>query len=204
MPEASWPYLTPGVPDDRFLRGRVPMTRLEVRVVWLALARLAPGQVVWDVGAGTGSLSIEAARLVHPGAVWAVERDPEAASLVRVNATRFGAENLRVIEGEAPEALSGLPAPDRVLVGGSGGRLPEILAFCAGGLRPGGILVASAVTWETLAALMAFFDRKSEWEVEAVCLNVARLAPLGGSRAWKPLNPVYLVQAGRKGEEFGG
>ncbi|MCR4420462.1 MAG: precorrin-6Y C5,15-methyltransferase (decarboxylating) subunit CbiT [Clostridia bacterium] len=204
MPEVCWPYLTPGIPEDRFLLGEVPVTRLEVRVVWLALTRLAPGQVVWDVGAGTGSVSVEAARLVAPGPVWAVERDPRAASLVRANAARFGTDNLRVVEGEAPEALAGLPAPDRVLVGGSGGRLEEILSLCAGGLRREGILVASAVTWETMATLMAFFDRKPGWEVEAVCLNVARLAPLGGSRAWKAQNPVYLVRAARKGEDLGG
>lgn len=204
MPKEPWPFATPGIPDELFLRDEVPMTREEVRALWLAKARLKPGQVVYDIGAGTGSLTVEAARLVAPGTVWAVERAPKAASLVRANAERFGLNNVKVVEGEAPEALEGLPVPDRVMVGGSSRRLAAILACCAAKLRQGGIMVIGAVTWETLAAGLDFFDRAAHWQVEAVCLNVAKLSPLGGSRVWKAHNPVYLLRASKKEEPFAG
>ena len=175
------------------------MSRREVRVLTLSAARLREDSVVWDVGAGTGSIAVEAALVARMGIVYAVEKDPVAAALVRENAARFGAGNLRLVEGWAPEAMEGLPTPDAVVVGGSGGRLRDILGFVGRSLSPGGRVVVNAVTLETLglaaAALVeAGFDRR-----EVSCINVARAEPAGQVNVWKALNPVYILAAD-KGE----
>ena len=113
--------------DQWFVRGRTPMTKEEVRAVSIAKLDLTPGAVLYDVGAGTGSISIEASRQLAGGTVYAIERDPEALSLLEQNRARFGAEAVRLVPEAAPEAFAGLPAPTHAFVGGSGGRLEEIL-----------------------------------------------------------------------------
>ena len=113
--------------DDEFLRGKVPMTKREVRILTMAELAAMPGDIVADIGAGTGSLSIEAARAVGDGTVYAVERNPEAVQLIRENARRFGLTNIVVEEQEAPAGLEQLPLLDGAIVGGSGGQLRRFL-----------------------------------------------------------------------------
>lgn len=193
-----WPYRTPGIPDDLFIRGSVPMTKEEVRVATLAKARLAPCQIVWDIGAGTGSLSVEAALQVPGGSVYAIERNPEGIGLIKENSNAFQLEHLRLIEGEAPEALAALPDPDRVLVGGSGGRLSEILNAVYRRLRPGGRVVLNAITLETTALSIQLLD-KLFGGADVVQISVARAVMAGGSHLLKGLNPVMVLSA-QKGE----
>ncbi|WP_258360466.1 precorrin-6Y C5,15-methyltransferase (decarboxylating) subunit CbiT [Moorella sulfitireducens (nom. illeg.)] len=193
MNRIDWPYPTPGIPDHYFSRGQVPMTKEEIRVLTLAKARLGSGMIVYDIGSGTGSLAVEAARLVAPGEVLAVEVNPEACALVRENARRFGLKNVRVITGMAPAALEGLPPPDRAFIGGSGGHLEGILAACHQTLRPGGIIVLNAITVETLGTALAWGYRRG-YQVEALAVNLARLEPAGRYHIWRALNPVYIVQ----------
>jgi len=187
-----WPYLTPGIPDALFVRGRVPMTKEEVRAVTLAKARLAPNQVIWDVGSGTGSLAVEAARLVGGGEVYAVERNPEGVALIRENARRFGLDNIRIEQGTAPQALSALPAPHRVLIGGSGGRLAGILETVQNRLLPGGGLIINAVTVETLSVLSLL---PPSWQVEVTQISAARGEKVGSSHLLRALNPVFIISA---------
>ena len=111
--------------DDEFLRGKVPMTKREVRILTMAELAAMPGDIVADIGAGTGSLSIEAARAVGDGTVYAVERNPEAVQLIRENARRFGLTNIVVEEQEAPAGLEQLPLLDGAIVGGSGGTFDD-------------------------------------------------------------------------------
>ena len=207
MSRIEWPYLTPGVPDHYFNRGQVPITKEEVRVLTLAKARLGPGMTVYDIGSGTGTLAMEAARLVAPAQVLAVEVNPEACNLITANSRTFGLKNVRVINGRAPAALAGLPPPQRVLVGGSGGQLEGILAACHEVLQPGGIIIINAVTVETLSTALAFGYHRG-YQVEAVAANLARLEPAGRYHIWRPLNPVYIVQliqeAGGNKQEAGG
>lgn len=193
-----WPYRTPGIPDDLFIRGSVPMTKEEVRVLTLAKARLAPGQIVWDIGAGTGSLSVEAALQVPDGAVYAIERNPEGIDLITRNCAAFQLINLHLTEGEAPEALFGLPDPDRVLIGGSGGRLADIIKDVYRRLRPGGRIVLNAVTLET-AALAVQLVEQFFMHVDVIQNSVSRAVKAGGSHLWKGLNPVTVITA-EKGE----
>ena len=128
----------PGVPDEAFVRGKVPMTKEEIRCVALSKLRLGETSVVYDIGAGTGSVAVEAARMAFRGHVYAVERNPEGLKLIRENQEALRAAGLTVVSGEAPEALEGLPAPDQVFIGGSGGRLSEILAAVLRKIRASG------------------------------------------------------------------
>ncbi|MBQ8935054.1 MAG: precorrin-6y C5,15-methyltransferase (decarboxylating) subunit CbiE, partial [Oscillospiraceae bacterium] len=125
-PAHRLPRRTAGLPDELFRRTeRIPMTKQEIRAAALAKLAVDPDDICWDIGAGTGSVSVELA--LQAKNVWAVERDPEALALAERNRAAFGAWNLRLIEGSAPDALKGLPAPDAVFVGGSGGRMGAIL-----------------------------------------------------------------------------
>ncbi|GAF26836.1 precorrin-6B methylase 2 [Moorella thermoacetica Y72] len=189
----DWPFITPGIPDAWFTRDRVPLTKEEIRVLTLAKARLGSGMTVYDIGAGTGSLAVEAARLVAPGLVLAVEVNPLACDLIRQNSERFNLGNLQVVAGEAPEVLAGLPAPDRVLIGGSGGRLKDILARCHNLLHPGGIIVINAITPETLTTALTFGQGRG-YRVAALAASLARLEPAGRVHFWRSLNPVHIVQ----------
>ncbi|MDN5347357.1 MAG: hypothetical protein PWP65_921 [Clostridia bacterium] len=193
MTEVNWPYLTPGIPDACFRREEgVPLTKEEVRILTLAKARLAPGQTVYDIGTGTGSLTVEAARLITPGQVYAIEKEPLALALTQANVNRFGLENVKFVEGTAPAALADLPAPNRVLVGGSGGELMGILEVCLQKLEPGGRLVLNAVTWETLQGGLDFAQRYGV-AAEVICVNVARLTTAGRRQLWSAMNPVYII-----------
>ena len=145
----------PGLPDELFARGDVPMTKREVRALTMAMAGLRPDDRVLDVGAGTGSLSVEAALLCPRGSVVALERDAEALELIRENAVRFGLANVSVVAGEAPADFAALtPASfDRILVGGGGSGLAAILDALPDLLRPGGRIVCNTVCIETTATV---------------------------------------------------
>lgn len=189
----GWKYVTPGLPDNLFQKDGIPLTKEEVRCLAVCKARLERNSVVYDIGAGTGSLAIEAALLVVQGVVYAVERNPHAVAVARENAQRWGLKNLHFVEGEAPEALSALPPADRVFLGGSGGRLEEVLRAVSQQMKPRGRLVATAATVETLSTLLRLLPELGFATVEAVLLQVARLQKAGQASVWKGMNPVYLV-----------
>lgn len=193
----DFPYVTPGIPDTAFSRDGTPLTREEVRVVALAKLRLPPAGVFWDIGAGTGSVAVEAARLMPRGKVFAVEAREERVGLIAANRERFGLTNLTVVAGEAPAALSALPRPDRVFVGGSGGRLPEILAYLRELLPATGRLAVSAVTLETLAAAAGVL-RWPGWQGEIIGLSVVRGEKVGERTLLRGGNPVFLVVAAKE------
>lgn len=182
----------PGLPDDFFIRGKVPMTKSEVRCVCLSKLRLRGQDVVWDVGAGTGSVSVEAALLSRRGFVYAVEKSPQAAHLIRQNREKAGAWNLRVVEGEAPSALERLPAPDKVFIGGSGGGLREIL-LRAREKNPRVRAVISAVTLETLSAGMTALEELGFRAIEALQLSVTKAEPAGNYHMLRGQNPIYIL-----------
>ncbi|HMM20303.1 MAG TPA: precorrin-6Y C5,15-methyltransferase (decarboxylating) subunit CbiT [Selenomonadales bacterium] len=189
----------PGIPDELFLRGDIPMTKQEIRILAVVKAAVKPADIIVDIGAGTGSLSVEAALLAPQGRVYAVEKEAEGVALIRANAAKFTAPNIEVIHGEAPAALDGLPAADVVFVGGSGGRLPEILAAADGLLRPCGRLIATAVTIETLHDVLQAFSSKRDFTTEAVGVQITRLRPAGAKHMFQALNPVYII-TGKKGD----
>jgi len=127
----KWEYITPGIPDHFFIRGDVPMTKEEVRAAALSKMRLSEDSIVFDIGAGTGSIAIECSLICRKGRVYAVERDKEAIELINSNLKKFGVSNAFVVEGNAPLVLESLPYPDRVFIGGSGGNMEEIINWIA-------------------------------------------------------------------------
>ena len=183
-----------GLPDAAFVRGKVPMTKQEIRILTLVKAQIGPRDIVYDIGAGTGSLSIEAARLAPEGHVYAVERKEEAIRLIEVNGERFGLENLSVIEAEAPAGLENLPLADAVLIGGSGGHLASILDCVAEKLREGGRLVLNCITVQTLAEALDYLHaHETVYRYEAVQVQVSRLRRVGPYDMADAQNPVYII-----------
>lgn len=183
-----------GLPDAAFVRGKVPMTKQEIRILTLVKAQIGPRDIVYDIGAGTGSLSIEAARLAPEGHVYAVERKEEAIRLIEANGERFGLENLSVIEAEAPAGLENLPLADAVLIGGSGGHLASILDCVAEKLREGGRLVLNCITVQTLAAALDYLHaHEAVYRYEAVQVQVSRLRRVGPYDMADAQNPVYII-----------
>ena len=193
-------WISPGIPDRLFHRGTTPMTKEEVRVITLSKARLGPDMVLWDVGSGTGSIAVEAARLIPGGKVLAVERTHEGCCLIRENCALFGTHHVQVVEGEAPGALKALPRPHRVIIGGSGGNLESILTVIEGELLPGGRVIINAVTLETLTSALYFLG--SRWQTEVVQIIVNKSVKAGSSHLMKAANPVYIISAWKRGEDF--
>lgn len=187
--------VTPGLPDKLFVQGAAAMSQEEVRALTLCKARLKRGMVVYEIGAGTGSWTVEAARLVAPGTVWAVEKNPTAAALVRANLLKFGIPNVRLVEGDAPDACRGWPPADCILIGGSGGRLREILGLAGGWLRPGGRVVITAVTPDTFSGAWQVLQEGPWEDRDTVMMSLARVAPRGSAQIWSGENPVFILSA---------
>ena len=196
------PYASSGIPDELFIRGDVPMTKQEVRAVALAKLRLTATDTVWDVGAGTGSVSIEAALVARAGSVWAVERNAAGVRLIRENADAFGCGNVHAVPGVAPEALAKLPVPDAVFVGGSAGELPSIVEAALeknSQVR----LCVPCVTVETLTEACALLSGSRFNGFEACQVSAARAEAVGSHHLMKAQNPVFLVSARGAGGEGG-
>lgn len=188
-----------GLPDSLFLsfrdRPRL-MTKREVRAIVLSQLSLQPNQIVWDIGAGTGSVSIEIARLCPMSQVYAIEKTAIGRSLIEQNCQRFQVQNVTPIHGAAPKILNALPPPQRIFIGGSGGHLPEILEVCVEKLQPHGVLVAAFATLEHLnTCLMELRDRA--WNYRLLQLNLSHSVPVGSLTRFAPLNPVTIVTASR-------
>jgi precorrin-6Y C5,15-methyltransferase (decarboxylating) len=179
--------LVPGLPDDAF-EDDGQLTKRDVRAVTLARLTPLPGQLLWDVGAGAGSIGIEWMRSHPSSRAVAVESRPNRAQRIARNASSLGVPGLRVVEGRAPEALAGLPAPDAIFVGG-GATTAELLDTCWTALRPGGRLVANAVTVESESVLADWFARVGG---ELVRMSVQRAEPVGRFSGWKPAMPVTI------------
>ena len=191
-PAFRLPARTPGWPDETFVRAEgVPMTKRAVRAQVLAQLALCPGETVWDVGAGTGSVSLEMAYANGGAPVWAVERLPEACAVLEANRRRLGGWNVRPVSGEAPAALAGLPAPDAVFIGGTRGRLGPILD-AALAANPAARIGLTAIALETLAAAL---DACTARGLEAEITQIAAAHAAGRPHLLRAANPVFLITA---------
>ena len=184
----------PGFPDDAFLRGKVPMTKQEVRAAALGKLAVRPTDTVWDVGAGTGSVSVELALAARLGRTYAVECQEEACDLIRANRQRFGAWNLTLIPGKAPEALADLPAPDAVFIGGTKGSLEPVLEIVLG-KNPNAHICISAIALETLSAAVSALTARG-LAAEVTQIGVSRTKTAGKLHLLMANNPVFLISAG--------
>ena len=183
------PFNSPGLPDGAFLRGDVPMTKEEVRALAISKLRLEEHHVVWDVGAGTGSVSVECALSCPAGRVFAVEKKEEALALLEENRERFHAANLSIVGGTAPEALKDLPAPDRVFIGGTSGELGEILDVIFD-KNPAARVVCTAVTLETVAEAAKLFAHMEG--ADMVQVSATRTRSAGRYHLMDAQNPVWI------------
>lgn len=181
-----------GLLDEVFSHQRGQITKAEVRAVSLARLAPRPGDLVWDVGAGSGSVSIEVADLCRPGRVFAIERQPDQRTCITENIDRFGADNVVVVPGEAPTVLADLPNPDAVFVGGSGGQLREILALSLSRLMAGGRLVLNLATLESLSEATACLAEHGR-AYDLTQISVARGVGIGTATRLAALNPVFVL-----------
>ena len=188
-----------GIPDEEFLRGDVPMTKSEVRAISLSKLELPSDAIVWDVGAGTGSVSVECALAAYDGRVYAVEKESDAVELIRRNKRKFRADNLEIVEGTAPEALGELPAPTHAFIGGSSGNLREILAVLLE-KNPAVRIVLNTVTVESQSEVTACAKEYGFEKFEAVTVNVARSKQVGRYHLMTAQNPVtvFVLQGGKR------
>ena len=182
----------PALADGDFIRGKAPMTKEEVRALAVSKLRVAPAHTVWDVGAGTGSVSVELALAANRGRVFAIEKKPDAVQLLHENRAAQGAWNIQVVEGEAPAALASLPAPDRVFIGGSSGSVDDIVG-AALAANPNVRVCATAVTLETVSDLLACLSARGIAQTDIVQVSVARADEVGSYHLMRAENPVYIV-----------
>jgi precorrin-6Y C5,15-methyltransferase (decarboxylating) len=183
-----------GIPDDDFATVKKLITKEEVRAVSLAKLRLRQDMTLWDIGAGSGSVSIEADHLMPNGRVFAVERNPQCLAFLKENLQKFNSRNITLIEEEAPACLDDLPDPDRVFIGGSGGHLWKILAAADDRLSTGGRVVLNAVTLDTLTSATEFFEN-ANYELEVTTVNISRTRPLTDYKMFEAFNPVFVLAA---------
>ncbi len=194
MPSQLWPYITPGIPDELFehLPG-IPFSQREVRLLLISQLRLKPDSVLWDIGAGTGTIPVEAGLLCPQGKIIAVERDEDVAKLIKRNCDRFEVKNVEVIEGSAPECLHDLKvAPDRVCIEG-GKPMQDILPTVWQHLPPSGRVVATAANLEGLYAISQGFSELRARNIEVVQSAVNRLETRGFSQTFTAVDPIFIL-----------
>jgi precorrin-6Y C5,15-methyltransferase (decarboxylating) len=189
-----------GIPDSYFASfGDRPglMTKREIRLMILGELALTPNSVIWDIGAGTGSVSIEIARLCPASSIYAIEKTAAGISLIQQNSQRFQVNTIHPIQGMAPQCLTELPNPDHVVIGGSGGRLPSILSICMERLTPGGTMVVAIATLERLNEAWQWLGTDAASCLMAdhrlMACQFSRSVPVGALTRWSPMNPVQLL-----------
>ncbi len=195
--DAAASRLVPGIPDEMFSHSDGMITKEELRVVSLSKLDLDKKSIVWDIGACSGSVAIEAALMAPSGRTWAIEKDGKRLSDIRKNKKRFNAYNLEIIAGEAPGCIpSDLPAPDAVFVGGGGKGVEEILKTVSKRVKKGGRIVVNAVTMETAGAAFGFFKKRG-WNKEMVMISLSKAKDLGGLNMLVANNPVFIIKGVR-------
>jgi precorrin-6Y C5,15-methyltransferase (decarboxylating) len=180
------------IPDEEFTRGDAPMTKSEVRALSVAKLKLSDDSIIYDIGAGTGSVSIEMALVAVNGSVYAIEKEDPAADLIEVNKVKFKTPNVQVIRGLAPEAMADLPAPTHAFIGGSSGNLKDIIA-CLLDKNPDIRVVINSVTIETLEETTQVIKQFNLVEEEITCINVSKARKLGKYHLMTAQNPVYIA-----------
>ena len=185
-----------GNPDDVFAQSRPKtglITQAEVRAIALSQLDLQPGDIMWDVGAGSGSVALEAAQLVDPGKVCAIEQDSADYHLIVANAEQFGIRNVQAIFGTAPAVFENLPDPDAIFIGGNGGEVARLLEASFGALRPGGRLVVNVATLEMLGSTYEVLKRLCP-SVSVLLVNLARSVEQMEALRFEAVNPTFVLR----------
>ena len=192
-----WDYKTPGIPDEEFERTeKVPITKEEVRTVQIAKARLKPGQTVYDVGCGSGSISVEAALQVESsGKVIAIDYDQNAVDLTKKNLEKFDLSNVSVILGNAKEKISELEQADAIFVGGTGGDTKEIVELSENKLKSGGRIVIGIILIETLYSVLQVMDSLQFKDVDITQVTISKSRKTSTGTMMLARNPVTIISA---------
>jgi precorrin-6B C5,15-methyltransferase / cobalt-precorrin-6B C5,C15-methyltransferase len=195
LSEQDWPCL--GLPDYSFwsFPDRPSLiTKREIRVLAISELDLRPHQIIWDIGAGTGSVSIEMARISPTSTIFAIEKSAMGHRLIQKNCERFRVENIEAIHGEAPQTLSNLPRPCRIFIGGSGGNLVPILEYCQAHHDRSTQMVLAAATLENFETARQWL-RNHNWSMRLLQIQISRSVAISTMTRWNPLNPVMLIKA---------
>ncbi len=192
------PDVTYGIRDDRFIRSEVPMTKSEIRSISLSKLQLKEDSIVYDIGAGTGSVSVEMAKLVPEGKVYAIERNEEAAALIKRNTKKFAVDNIELIEDTAEQVIKELPVPTHCFIGGSGGGLGVMLSQLLE-MNPSMRIVINAISLDTMSEALEWYKKtkkKQPVPFEVVQVNVARARAVGDYHLMMGQNPIYIISIG--------
>ena len=194
MSSAIWPYLSPGIPDKLFERlPGIPLTNRETRLLLISQLRLQSDTVLWDVGAGTGTIPVETGLLCPQGQIIAIERDEEVANLIQANCDRFGVTNVEILQGSAPECLDQLSQPpNRICIEG-GQSLRELLTAAWKILQPLGRVVATAANLENLYIISGTFAELQARNVEVVQSVINRLETRGTQQVFTAVDPIFIL-----------
>lgn len=189
-----WPYKTPGIPDKLFERlPGIPLSKREVRILIISSLRMKPDSVLWDIGAGTGTIPVEIGLLCPKGQIIAIERDDEVAGLIQSNCDRFGVDNVKVVKGSAPECLEKIkPQPDLVCIEG-GKPIKDILKQTWKYLQPEGRIVATVNNLENLYIISEGLAELHARNVEVVQSAVNRLETKGIHQTFAAVNPMFIL-----------
>jgi cobalt-precorrin-6B (C15)-methyltransferase len=192
-----WKYKTPGIPDELFERTeKVPITKEEVRAIQLSKARLSPGQMVFDIGCGSGSISIEAAiQIENTGKVIAIDYDSNAIELTKKNIEKFGVSNVSVIFGNAKEKILELGIADVIFIGGTGGDTKEIIELCQNKLNSGGRIVIGTILIETLHSVLNVLDKLQFNSVDITQVTISKSRKTTKGTMMLARNPVTIISA---------
>lgn len=178
--------------DSDFIRGKVPMTKENVRVVSVNRMEINSRDIVYDIGAGTGSVSIAAAFKAYDGLVYSVEKSSEAVELLEKNRTKFGAYNCEIIQGYAPDCIDALPSPNKAFIGGSSGNMDSIIK-CLVEKNSKITLCINVIALESLSSVLACMNRYNFVDIDISCINCAEMEKIGGYSMMKAENPVYII-----------
>lgn len=191
-----WNYKTPGIPDDAFERSEnVPITKEEIRVIQISKARLCPGYTVYDVGCGSGSISIEAGIQVESGKVIAIDYDPNAIELTKKNIEKFGLTNISVILGNAKDKILELDQADAIFVGGTGGDTKEIVMICENKLKSGGRIVIGIILIETLYSVLQVLEKLQFDSIDITQITISKSRKTSTGTMMLARNPVTIISA---------
>lgn len=192
-----WNYRTPGIPDEWFERSEeVPITKEEVRVVALSKARLKDGDIVLDIGCGSGSITVEAAMQVAPnGRVYAIDQDENAIKLTRENAKKFNVTNIEVIHSKAQDAINKLPAADAIFIGGTGGDTYDIIKIAYNKLKKNARIVIDTILIETMYHSLKAVDELSMQDLDVTQITVSKGKKISTGTMMLARNPVIIISA---------
>jgi len=192
-----WKTKTPGIPDELFERDEnVPITKEEVRVVQISKGRLKPGMIVYDIGCGSGSMSVEAALQVEDsGHVHAVDYDPKAVELTKKNLAKFEIQNVSVVGKNANEAISELPDADAIFVGGTGKDTAKIVGMCKDKLKPGGRIIIGMIQIETIFSVLSFVEEQDLESVDINQITISKSRKTSTGTMMLARNPVTVLSA---------